>query len=59
MGGFRLGEWHQQRVNVAEDFYRIFGRRIKTADGVAIMTDADNHGGKAVAYYADIRFSDK
>lgn len=56
-GAEGLGQWQQQTVNVADDFYRIFGRRIKRADGVAIMTDADNHGASAVAYYADIFFS--
>ncbi|MGK0500212.1 MAG: hypothetical protein ACJAYG_001859, partial [Oceanicoccus sp.] len=49
-----LGRWHLERVNVAEDFYRVFGERITRADAVAIMSDSDNAGGKATAYYGDI-----
>ena len=52
-----LGEWRTERVNVAEDFHRIFGKRIEVAHGVAIMTDTDNSGGRAVAYFGDIFFS--
>lgn len=56
-GTATLGQWHQERVNIGEDFYRIFGERIEKIDGVAIMTDADNAGGKATAYYGNIYFS--
>lgn len=56
-GTLGLSQWQQQRVNVVEDFYRVFGERIDHADGVAIMTDTDNSGGSAVAYYGDIYFS--
>ncbi|MDM3872648.1 DUF3047 domain-containing protein [Porticoccus sp. W117] len=51
-----LGQWHQQRVNVAADFERHFGRKFDTAHGVAIMSDSDNAGGAARAYYRDIVF---
>ncbi|UTW44308.1 DUF3047 domain-containing protein [bacterium SCSIO 12696] len=52
-----LGQWHSQRVNVAEDFERYFGRSFDTAHGVAIMSDSDNAGGAARAYYGEIFFS--
>ena len=52
-----LGQWHQQRVNVAEDFERYFGRSFDKAHGVAIMSDSDNAGGSARAYYREIVFS--
>ena len=52
-----LQQWHTERVNIAEDFYRVFGERIETAHGVAIMSDSDNSGGRAVAYFGDIFFS--
>ncbi len=53
-----LGRWQQQRVNVAEDYYRAFGERIRYIDGVALMTDTDNGGGQARAYYGELYFSD-
>jgi len=56
-GSGQLGQWHHEQVNIAEDFYRVFGERIEKIDGVAIMTDADNAGGKATAYYGNIYFS--
>ncbi len=52
-----LGQWKNERVNVAEDFFRIFGERIDKADGVAIMSDTDNSRGSAVAYFGNIYFS--
>ncbi len=56
-GSAQLGQWHHEQVNIADDFYRVFGDRIEKIDGVAIMTDADNAGGKATAYYGNIYFS--
>ncbi len=52
-----VGLWHSERVNVVDDYYRIFGQRIDRIDGVAIMTDSDNSGGFGAAYYRDIVFS--
>ncbi|MBL4828197.1 MAG: DUF3047 domain-containing protein [Spongiibacteraceae bacterium] len=52
-----LGKWHHERVNVKEDFYRIFNKEINTAHAVAIMSDSDNAKGSAVAYYGPIYFS--
>ena len=52
------GVWFSERVNIVEDFYRVFGRRIDKAHGVAIMSDSDNAGGAAVAYYGNITLSD-
>ena len=56
-GADHLGRWQSERVNVAEDYFRIFGKRIDTVDGIAIMSDSDNSGDSAVAYYGDISFS--
>lgn len=53
-----LGKWHRERVNIKEDFYRIFNRHIDSIDGIAIMSDSDNAKGSAVAYYGTISFSD-
>lgn len=52
------GEWRQEKVNVVEDFKRLFNKDISRIAGVAIMTDADNHGGVSAADYGGIWFSD-
>ncbi|MEH6558705.1 MAG: DUF3047 domain-containing protein [Oceanicoccus sp.] len=57
-GKKELNQWQNERVNVVEDFYRAFGRRITSADGIAIMSDSDNAGGVAEAFYGKIFFSD-
>lgn len=56
-GADGVGQWRQQRVNVREDFKRLFGRDIDFIDGVAVMTDGDNSGNSAVAWYAAMTFS--
>ena len=57
-GSEGLGQWHKERVNVAEDYYRVFGKKTDSAHAVAIMTDADNAGGSAVSYYGNLYFSE-
>lgn len=56
-GKAELGQWVEERVNVREDFRRLFGEEITVVDVVAIMSDSDNSGGHVVAYYGDIYFS--
>jgi hypothetical protein len=56
-GNEDLGQWVTERRNVREDFQRLFGEEITTVDVVAIMTDTDNSGGHAVAFYGDIHFA--
>jgi len=51
-----LGSWQSVRRNVAEDYRRAYGTEPGRVLGVAVMTDTDNTGAKAVGYYADIRF---
>ena len=46
-----------ERRNVRADFRELFGESVRYVDAVAIMTDTDNTGGTAVAYYGDITFS--
>jgi hypothetical protein len=50
------GQWQTESRNVREDFRRAFGREIDSIDGVAVMTDCDNTGGQAEAWYGDLRF---
>lgn len=56
-GSARLGQWVQHKVNVREDFKRVFGEELTQADAIAIMTDTDDSGQQAVAYYGNIAFS--
>lgn len=53
-----LGQWHRESVNVAADYYRFFGQKIDTVHGIAIMSDSDNAGGAAQAFYKKIIFSE-
>ncbi len=49
--------WHQEKRNIIEDFKALYGIDIRYIDAVALMTDTDNAGGHATAYYGDIYFS--
>lgn len=55
-GTARLGQWHELERNLAEDYRLAFGAEAPMISGVAIMTDTDNTGDKATAYYGDIVF---
>lgn len=57
-GTDHLGQWREHKIDVRQALRQHFGKDIASIDAVAIMTDADNHGGKAQAYYGDIYFSD-
>ncbi len=51
------GRWVRERRNVREDLKRLFGEDITRIDAVAVMTDSDNTGGEADAFYGDIYFA--
>ena len=51
-----LGNWQSVRRDVAQDYRRAYGAEPGPVLGVAVMTDTDNTGKKAVGEYADIRF---
>ena len=53
-GGDQAGQWMKEKRNIREDYKQLFGEDIDSADAIAIMTDTDNTGGHAVAYYGDI-----
>lgn len=55
-GTDEAGAWHSERRNVRADFRRLHGKRVERIDGVAIMTDCDNTGGTAEAWFGDLRF---
>ncbi len=54
-GNENIGKWITERRNVYEDYKTLFGEEPPLAGGIAIMTDTDNTGEAAVAYYDDIR----
>ena len=55
-GSARTGEWITYRRNLAEDFRKAFGYEAPLVSGIAVMTDTDNTGEKATAWFGDIRF---
>jgi len=55
-GTEKVGEWVWEERNLYEDYKRLFGSEPPRISFVAIMTDTDNTGESAVAYYDDIAF---
>ena len=55
-GSTKLNTWITEERNVYEDYTRAFGQDPPMISGVAIMTDTDNTGESAEAYYGDIVF---
>jgi hypothetical protein len=53
-GPGRRDAWVTVRRNIVEDFRRVFGEDPPPVGAIAIMTDADDTGGKALAWYDDI-----
>jgi hypothetical protein len=55
-GDANLGTWREETRNLYEDYRRAFGEAPGPVKSVAIMTDTDNTGEEAEAYYGDIAF---
>ena len=55
-GAAAVGAWQTLSRNVVEDFRRAFGEEPGRLTGVAVLTDTDNTGEKAEAWYGDIQF---
>jgi hypothetical protein len=55
-GAGKLNQWVSEERNIYEDYKRAFGEEPPMISGVAIMTDTDNTGEAATAYYGDILF---
>lgn len=49
--------WVREARNVRADFKAQFGIDANHIDGVAVMVDCDNHGGRGEAYFGDIYFT--
>lgn len=54
-GAANLNQWQSYRRNAYEDYKNAFGEEPPKVSGIAIMTDTDNTGETATAYYGDIR----
>jgi hypothetical protein len=55
-GSDRIGEWHEFRRNVLEDYRLAFGADPWDIVAVGVMTDASKTRQKARAQYGDITF---
>lgn len=55
-GARRVGEWVEMERNVLEDYRRAFGEDPPPVSGIAVMTDTDQTGESATAWYGDIEF---
>lgn len=55
-GDAHAGRWVTESRNVLADAQRLLGPRYTHIDAIAIMTDTDDTGQQAVAYYGDIYF---
>jgi len=51
------GRWQREKRNIREDFRRFFGIKVTEINAVALMTDTDQSGQFAEAWYGDIFFS--
>ena len=56
-GTTALKTWVSHKRNVRDDLKDLFDEDITSIDAVALMSDTDNSGGHARAYYGDIWFS--
>jgi hypothetical protein len=55
-GSPHVGSWREEERNLYVDYLAAFGEEPPLVQAVAIMTDTDNTGESAVAYYGDIAF---
>ena len=53
-GAALANQWIRERRNLVDDYELAFGRKPPQVMGIAIMTDTDNTGGQATAYYGNI-----
>ena len=56
-GQENLGRWVAEVRHVRDDYQQLFGERPDSINGVALMSDGDNAGGDATAWYSTLTFS--
>jgi hypothetical protein len=54
--GDGLGQWRDHRRDFTADYRRVFGEEPGRLVAVAVMTDTDNTGTRAEAWYGPILF---
>ena len=54
-----VGQWLEEKRNLIEDYRKCFAEEPSKASAVALMTDTDNTGEEAVAWYGPIRLLHK
>jgi hypothetical protein len=54
-GSAKAGEWIAVQRNLLDDYRMAFGEEPPKVGAIAIMTDTDNTGATAVAWYGDIK----
>jgi hypothetical protein len=54
-GPGQSGQWLTERRNLREDYLRAFGEEPPRIGAIAVMTDTDNTGASAMAWYDDLR----
>ena len=53
-GPAKAGQWVYESRDILSDYRRVFGEDPREAGAIAIMTDTDNTGAEASAWYGDI-----
>ena len=56
-GPAKSGQWLTEQRDILADYRRLFGEEPRQVGAIAIMTDTDNTGGKATAWYGEISIS--
>lgn len=56
-GNGKAGHWLSEERDLFADYHLLFGTDPPEAEAIAIMTDTDNTGGTAEAWYGDITLS--
>lgn len=56
-GAAKAGQWISEQRDILADYRRLFGEEPPAAGAIAIMTDTDNTGAEATAWYGEITLS--
>lgn len=56
-GPSKAGQWISEQRDVLADYIHLFGEKPREIGAVAIMTDTDDTGGEATAWYGEIIIS--
>ena len=58
-GNRNAGKWITEKRNIYDDYKKVFGEEPPKVGGIAIMTDTDNTGESATAWYGIIKIEGK